>query len=51
MRESVPQISTAFAGMLGSFSLDVAFKMPMRGLTALFGSPVILRADRAKLAS
>lgn len=37
MRESVPQISTAFAGTLGSFSLDVAFKMPMRGITALFG--------------
>ncbi len=31
------EISTAFAGTLGSFSLDVAFKMPMRGITALFG--------------
>jgi molybdate transport system ATP-binding protein len=31
------EISTAFAGALGSFSLDVAFDMPMRGITALFG--------------
>lgn len=37
MKESVPQISTALTGTLGSFSLDVAFKMPMRGITALFG--------------
>jgi molybdate transport system ATP-binding protein len=37
MREQASEISTAIAGTLGSFSLDVAFKMPMRGVTALFG--------------
>jgi molybdate transport system ATP-binding protein len=37
MRDQTSQISTALAGTLGSFSLDVAFKMPMRGITALFG--------------
>jgi molybdate transport system ATP-binding protein len=37
MREQASEISTALAGTLGSFSLDVAFKMPMRGITALFG--------------
>ena len=37
MTAPAPEISTAFAGMLGSFSLDVAFDMPMRGITALFG--------------
>jgi len=37
MRDQASEISTAFAGTLGSFSLDVAFKMPMRGITALFG--------------
>jgi len=31
------EISTAFAGDLGGFSLDVTFDMPMRGITALFG--------------
>jgi molybdate transport system ATP-binding protein len=30
-------IDLAFAGRLGSFSLDVAFTAPMRGVTALFG--------------
>jgi molybdate transport system ATP-binding protein len=30
-------IDLAFAGRLGSFSLDVAFMAPMRGITALFG--------------
>jgi molybdate transport system ATP-binding protein len=37
MREQAREISTALAGTLGGFSLDVAFKMPMRGVTALFG--------------
>jgi len=37
MRDQASEISTAFAGTLSSFSLDVAFKMPMRGITALFG--------------
>ncbi len=31
------EISTAFSGVLGSFSLDVTFDMPTRGITALFG--------------
>ena len=30
-------IGAAFAGTLGSFSLDVAFEAPMQGVTALFG--------------
>lgn len=30
-------IQAAFAGVLGNFSLDVEFKAPMRGVTALFG--------------
>ena len=37
MSGAVSEISTALAGTLGGFSLDVAFKMPMRGITALFG--------------
>jgi len=37
MSDRSAEISAAFAGTLGSFSLDVAFKMPMRGITALFG--------------
>ena len=37
MTARLAEISTAFAGSLGSFSLDVAFDMPMRGITALFG--------------
>jgi molybdate transport system ATP-binding protein len=37
MTQASSEISTALAGTLGSFSLDVAFKMPMRGVTALFG--------------
>ena len=37
MRELAREISTVLAGTLGDFSLDVAFKMPMRGITALFG--------------
>jgi molybdate transport system ATP-binding protein len=32
-----PSIEATFSGPLGSFSLDVAFSMPMRGITALFG--------------
>ena len=31
------KISANFAGMLGTFSFDVAFEAPMRGVTALFG--------------
>jgi molybdate transport system ATP-binding protein len=30
-------ISARYAGVLGSFKLDVAFATPMRGITALFG--------------
>ena len=30
-------IDAAFAGRLGGFALDVAFRVPMRGITALFG--------------
>ena len=30
-------ISADYAGQLGGFSLDVAFDMPMRGITGLFG--------------
>lgn len=30
-------ISARFSGPLGTFSLDVAFETPMRGITALFG--------------
>jgi molybdate transport system ATP-binding protein len=30
-------ISARYAGVLGSFKLDVAFEAPMRGITALFG--------------
>ncbi|WP_088348391.1 MULTISPECIES: molybdenum ABC transporter ATP-binding protein [Rhodomicrobium] len=30
-------IAAAFSGSLGTFSLDVAFEAPMRGVTALFG--------------
>ncbi len=37
MKADRAEISTALTGALGSFSLDVAFKMPMRGITALFG--------------
>lgn len=37
MSETSAEIPTAFAGTLGNFNLDVAFKMPMRGITALFG--------------
>ena len=34
---SDPTIVAAFEGMLGSFSVNVAFDAPMRGITALFG--------------
>lgn len=37
MKADRTEISTTLTGSLGSFSLDVAFKMPMRGVTALFG--------------
>ncbi|MGE0629410.1 MAG: molybdenum ABC transporter ATP-binding protein [Hyphomicrobiaceae bacterium] len=32
-----PEICAAFAGKLGAFTLDAAFNVPMRGVTALFG--------------
>jgi molybdate transport system ATP-binding protein len=32
-----PAIVARFRGMLGAFTLDVAFEAPMRGVTALFG--------------
>src|SRR5215831_9330082 len=37
MKPSDATISARFAGALGSFGLDVAFEVPMRGITALFG--------------
>ena len=30
-------IEAAFQGQLGAFRLDVEFKAPLRGITALFG--------------
>jgi molybdate transport system ATP-binding protein len=37
MNKSSATISVRYAGVLGSFGLDVAFEVPMRGITALFG--------------
>lgn len=37
MSDPGAEISTALAGTLGSFVLDVALTMPMHGITALFG--------------
>src|SRR5262245_39878689 len=37
MNESAATISAWYAGVLGRFKLDVAFEVPMRGITALFG--------------
>jgi molybdate transport system ATP-binding protein len=37
MSASEATISVRYAGTLGSFRLDVAFEVPMRGITALFG--------------
>ena len=37
MSDAGATISARFAGVLGSFGLDVAFEAPMRGITALFG--------------
>jgi molybdate transport system ATP-binding protein len=37
MNESAATISAQYAGVLGRFELDVAFEVPMRGITALFG--------------
>jgi molybdate transport system ATP-binding protein len=37
MSGSDPTINVRYAGVLGSFKLDVAFEAPMRGITALFG--------------
>ncbi|MDJ0948319.1 MAG: molybdenum ABC transporter ATP-binding protein [Alphaproteobacteria bacterium] len=37
MTDGAATIDAKFAGTLGSFSLDLAFEAPMRGITALFG--------------
>src|SRR5262245_56206888 len=37
MTETAATISARYAGVLGRFELDVAFDVPMRGITALFG--------------
>ena len=37
MSDSDATISARYVGALGSFQLDVAFDVPMRGITALFG--------------
>src|SRR6185295_14897778 len=37
MSSAEPTLRARFAGRLGSFALDVAFEVPMRGITALFG--------------
>src|SRR5215831_7430554 len=37
MNQSDRTIRARYAGALGSFGLDVAFEVPMRGITALFG--------------
>lgn len=35
--EPAPELEARFAGRLGTFTLDVAFTAPARGITALFG--------------
>jgi molybdate transport system ATP-binding protein len=37
MNSSDATIRARYAGLLGSFKLDVSFEVPMRGITALFG--------------
>jgi molybdate transport system ATP-binding protein len=37
MNEGGDAIDAAFRGVLGAFTLDAAFAVPMRGVTALFG--------------
>jgi molybdate transport system ATP-binding protein len=37
MTSTAGTISVRYTGMLGRFKLDVAFEVPMRGITALFG--------------
>lgn len=37
MNQSQAIISARYTGILGAFELDVAFQVPMRGITALFG--------------
>jgi len=37
VKDTVAGIEAAFAGRFGSFQLDVAFRAPIRGVTALFG--------------
>ena len=38
MSTKTASIHASFAGALGGFSLDVAFEVPMHGITALFGA-------------
>ena len=38
MSAAAASIQATFAGTLGRFSLDVAFEIPMHGITALFGA-------------
>ena len=38
MSAKTASIHASFAGALGGFSLDVAFEVPMHGITALFGA-------------
>lgn len=37
MKSAAETLAARFAGSLGSFSLDLAFEAPMRGITAIFG--------------
>ena len=37
MTHPIERITASFSGTLGKFTLDVAFEVPMRGITALFG--------------
>ncbi|HBT41543.1 MAG TPA: molybdenum ABC transporter ATP-binding protein, partial [Rhodospirillaceae bacterium] len=38
MTTDTPVLDAAFKGPVGSFNLDVAFKAPLAGVTALFGA-------------
>jgi molybdate transport system ATP-binding protein len=37
MNAADAKLSVRYRGVLGGFELDVAFDVPMRGITALFG--------------
>lgn len=37
MKETAPTVDVALAGKLGNFALDAAFRVPARGVTAIFG--------------